>query len=93
MRPLPRAQVAETGLIVALSGRNRCAGSWKKCGWTASGQLRCESRPDPTAVIGDAIQIQLKRGDDAIAIIKSTDVMIAPSDAPVSRRSKSSAEL
>jgi molybdopterin-binding protein len=74
-------QPPTTGLIVALSGRNRLRGFVEEVRTDGLiGQIRLSIGGQIlTAVItGDAMaDLKLGRGDDAVAIIKSTDVMIA----------------
>ncbi len=76
-----RRQPATSGLIVALSGRNRLRGFVEEVrSDRLLGQVRLRIGDQTlTAVItGDAIaELGLRRGDDAVAIIKSTEVMIA----------------
>jgi molybdopterin-binding protein len=79
------ARVAEAaglpGLIVALSGRNRLRGFVEEVrvdGLLGQVRLRIGDQILTAVITGDAIQeLKLKRGDDAVAIIKSTEVMIA----------------
>src|SRR5204862_5919419 len=75
--PHPRA----TGLIVALSGRNRLRGFVEEVrtdGLLGQVRLRIGDQTLTAVITGDAIQeLKLRRGDDAVAIIKSTEVMIA----------------
>lgn len=70
-----------TGLIVALSGRNRLRGFVEEVrvdGLLAQVRLRIGDQMLTAVITGDAIQeLKLRRGDNAIAIIKSTEVMIA----------------
>ena len=80
-------------LIVALSGRNRLRGFVDEVRVDGLlGQVRLQIGDQfLTAVITrDALEeLKLKRGDDAVAIIKSTEVMIAreqPRDPPIRRR-------
>jgi molybdopterin-binding protein len=82
-----RAPVA-TGLIVALSGRNRLRGFVEEVridGLLGQVRLRIGDQTLTAVITGDAIrELKLRRGDDAMAIIKSTEVMIAKeSAAPV----------
>src|SRR5262249_36098233 len=79
---LPRARTPEaSGLIVALSGRNRLRGFVEEVrtdGLLAQVRLRIGDQILTAVITADAIrELQLKRGDDAIGIIKSTEVMIA----------------
>ena len=70
-----------TGLIVALSGRNRLRGFVEEVrsdGLLGQVRLRIGDQTLTAVITGDAIQeLKLRRGDDAVAIIKSTEVMIA----------------
>ena len=84
----------ETGFIVALSGRNRLRGFVEEVrvdGLLGQVRLRLGEQTLTAVITADAIhELKLKRGDDAIAIIKSTEVMIAK-DTPIgSGRRKSS---
>ena len=90
----PRAQQRPTGLIVALSGRNRLRGFIEEVrvdGLLGQVRLRIGDQTLTAVVTADALkELNLKRGDDALAIIKSTEVMIAreaeSSAAPAKRR-------
>lgn len=68
-------------LIIALSGRNRLRGFVEEVrvdGLLGQVRLRIGDQILTAVITGDAIQdLKLKRGDDAVAIIKSTEVMIA----------------
>jgi molybdopterin-binding protein len=68
-------------LIVALSGRNRLRGFVEEVrvdGLLGQVRLRIGDQTLTAVITGDAIEeLKLRRGDDAIAIIKSTEVMIA----------------
>jgi molybdopterin-binding protein len=82
-----------TGLIVALSGRNRLRGFVEEVrsdGLLGQIRLRIGDQRLTAVITGDAIQdLKLRRGDEAVAIIKSTEVMIAreaPLPAPSKRR-------
>jgi molybdopterin-binding protein len=70
-----------TGLIVALSGRNRLRGYVEEVrsdGLLGQVRLRIGDQTLTAIITGDAIhELKLRRGDDAVAIIKSTEVMIA----------------
>jgi molybdopterin-binding protein len=72
---------ATSGLIVALSGRNRLRGfvdEVRSDGLLGQVRLRIGDQTLTAVITGDAIQeLKLRRGDDAVAIIKSTEVMIA----------------
>lgn len=70
-----------SGLIVALSGRNRLRGFVEEVrtdGLLGQVRLRIGDQILTAIITADAIEeLKLKRGDDAIAIVKSTEVMIA----------------
>ncbi len=72
---------ATSGLIVALSGRNRLRGfvdEVRTDGLLGQIRLRIGGQTLTAVITGDAVaELKLRRGDDAMAIIKSTDVMIA----------------
>src|SRR5262245_50202299 len=95
-RQSPRAR-RPTGIIVALSGRNRLRGFVEEVrsdGLLGQVRLRIGDQTLTAVITADALsELKLRRGDDAMAIIKSTEVMIAreadsPS-APVKRRRSS----
>jgi molybdopterin-binding protein len=69
------------GLIVALSGRNRLRGFVEEVridGLLGQVRLRIGDQTLTAVVTSDALsELKLRRGDDAQAIIKSTEVMIA----------------
>jgi len=71
----------QTGLIVGLSGRNKLRGYIEEVrvdGLLAQVRLRIGDQMLTAVVTADAVaELKLKRGDDAVAIIKSTEVMIA----------------
>jgi len=73
--------VATTGLIVALSGRNQLHGfvdEVRTDGLLGQIRLRIGDQTLTAVITSDAInELKLRRGDDAVAIIKSTEVMIA----------------
>ena len=70
-----------SGLIVALSGRNRLRGFVEEVridGLLGQVRLRIGDQRLTAIITSDAIsELKLRRGDDALAIIKSTEVMIA----------------
>jgi molybdopterin-binding protein len=72
---------SEPGLIVALSGRNKLRGYVDEVrvdGLLAQVRLRIGDQMLTAVVTAEAVaELKLKRGDDAVAIIKSTEVMIA----------------
>ena len=82
-RPMdhPKHREGPVALIIALSGRNRLRGFVDEVRVDGlMGQVRLQIGDQSlTAVITrDALEeLKLKRGDDAVAIIKSTEVMVA----------------
>ena len=93
-RKRPR-QPATGGLIVALSGRNQLRGFVEEVrtdGLLSQVRLRVGDQSLTAVITSDAVrELKLRRGDTAIAIIKSTEVMVAreiTSIPPRSRRSR-----
>ena len=86
-----------SGLIVALSGRNQLRGFVEEVridGLLGQVRLRIGDQLLTAVITSDAVsELKLRRGDDALAIIKSTEVMIArevePPARPARRRRKS----
>jgi molybdopterin-binding protein len=78
--------------IVALSGRNRLRGFVEEVridGLLGQVRLRIGDQTLTAVITSDALsELKLRRGDDALAIIKSTEVMIAreADEPPVSTR-------
>jgi molybdopterin-binding protein len=82
-----------TSLVLALSGRNRLRGYVEEVrtdGLMGQIRLRVGDQTLTAVITADAIaELKLKRGDDALAIIKSTEVMIAreaPEQSPATSR-------
>jgi len=79
--PLRSSPAHAGGLIVALSGRNRLRGFVEEVrtdGLLAQIRLRIGDQRLTAVITADAVdELKLKRGDYALAIIKSTEVMIA----------------
>jgi molybdopterin-binding protein len=77
----PARHRAPMGLIVGLSGRNKLRGHVEEVrvdGLLAQVRLRIGDQLLTAVVTADAVaELKLKRGDDAVAIVKSTEVMIA----------------
>ena len=77
----PKRKPAHTGIIVALSGRNQLRGFVEEVrvdGLLAQVRLRIGDQMLTAVITGDAVnELKLRRGDNAIAIIKSTEVMVA----------------
>ena len=75
------APIGTDDAIVGLSARNRLAGFVEEVrvdGLLAQVRLRVGDQTITAVVTADAVQaLKLRRGDDALAIIKSTEVMIA----------------
>jgi molybdopterin-binding protein len=76
-----------TGLIVALSGRNQLRGFVEEVrtdGLVGQVRLRIGDQTLTAVITSDALtELKLRRGDDALAIIKATEVMIAREAASV----------
>ncbi|MCU1383782.1 MAG: molybdenum-pterin binding protein [Acidobacteria bacterium] len=77
-----RAAAAErTGLIVSISGRNQLRGYVDEVrveGLLAQVRLRIGDQTLTAVITRDAVEeLKLRRGDEALAIVKSTEVMIA----------------
>jgi molybdopterin-binding protein len=81
-RPAPAADVA----LVELSARNRLHGFVDEVridGLLAQVRLRVGDARLTAIITADAVQaLELRRGDDAVAIIKSTEVMIGRAREP-----------
>lgn len=79
--PPGKRRTKPTGLIVALSGRNQLKGfieEIRKDGLLGQVRLRIGDQTLTAVITADAIdELKLRRGDDALAIVKSTEVMIA----------------
>jgi len=79
-RPKRRAE-GPVALIVALSGRNRLRGFVDEVrvdGLMGQVRLRIGDQSLTAVITRDALEeLKLKRGDDAVAIVKATEVMIA----------------
>jgi molybdopterin-binding protein len=75
-----RTRPKPSGIIVALSGRNRLRGFVEEVrldGLLAQVRLRIGDQTLTAVITADAVrELRLRRGDDAIGIIKSTEVMI-----------------
>jgi molybdopterin-binding protein len=81
-RLLPAA-TRHRGAIVALSGRNQLRGIVEEVridGLLAQITLRVGDQKLTAVITRDAVdELKLKRGDEALAVVKSTEVMIARS--------------
>jgi molybdopterin-binding protein len=93
--PPARQKAQPPGFIVALSGRNQLRGFVEEVrtdGLLAQVRLRIGDQRLTAVITTDAIrELHLKRGDDAIGIIKSTEVMIAR-EVPVTSQTAPSRE-
>jgi molybdopterin-binding protein len=76
-----RAAPERTGLIVAISGRNQLRGYVDEVrveGLLAQVRLRIGDQTLTAVITRDAVdELKLRRGDEALAIVKSTEVMVA----------------
>jgi molybdopterin-binding protein len=81
----PRARTGRrrraSGLLVSISGRNQLRGIVEEVradGLLAQVRLRIGDQRLTAVITRDAVEeLKLRRGDEALAIIKSTEVMIA----------------
>jgi molybdopterin-binding protein len=80
------ARKTRTGVLVALSGRNQLRGIVEEVrteGLLAQIRLRIGTQTLTAVITRDAVrELNLRRGDEAIAIIKSTEVMIGRDTMP-----------
>ncbi len=87
----PKVPAAPGAVLVALSGRNQLRGIVDEVrteGLLAQVRLRIGDQFLTAVITRDAVnELKLKRGDEAVAIIKSTEVMIgrASTDRPAGR--------
>jgi molybdopterin-binding protein len=86
----PSGLRASPGVIVALSGRNRLRGFVEEVrtdGLLGQVRLRIGDQTLTAVITSDAVnELKLRRGDDALAIIKATEVMIAREVEPAAPR-------
>ena len=79
-RPAGRAAPGRPGVIVSLSGRNQLRGYVDEVrvdGLLAQVRLRIGDQTLTAVITRDAVdELKLRRGDEALAIVKSTEVMI-----------------
>jgi molybdopterin-binding protein len=79
--PVARRRRAASGAIVALSGRNQLHGIVEEVrteGLLAQVRLRIGDQRLTAVITRDAIdELKLRRGDDAVFVIKATEVMVA----------------
>ena len=91
-RPAARPSAARRsgGAIVALSGRNQLRGYIEEVrveGLLAQVRLRIGDQRRTAVITRDAVDgLKLRRGDEALAVVKATEVMIAREAAPAPRR-------
>ena len=89
---VPSAALGKSVALVALSGRNQLRGIVDEVrgdGLLAQVRLRIGDQMLTAVITRDAVnELKLKRGDDALAIIKSTEVMIGrtSTDRPAKKR-------
>jgi molybdopterin-binding protein len=80
MPAAPRRRKPATGVVVAISGRNQLRGLVEEVrveGLLAQVRLRIGDQRLTAVITRDAVdELKLKRGQAALAIIKSTEVMI-----------------
>lgn len=81
-RKLPRPRRGRpSGVIVTLSGRNQLRGIVDEVrveGLLAQVRLRVGDQSLTAVITRDAVdELKLRRGDEAIAVVKATEVMIA----------------
>jgi len=76
----PRSAAPARGVVVALSGRNQLRGivvEVRSDGLLSQVRLRIGDQVLTAVITRDAVnELKLKKGDEAVAIIKSTEVMI-----------------
>jgi molybdopterin-binding protein len=76
---------AHSGMLVAISGRNQLRGIVEEVradGLLAQVRLRIGDQRLTAVITRDAVdELKLRRGEEALAIIKSTEVMIAKDSA------------
>ena len=79
--PAKKAARRRTGAIVSISGRNQLRGYVDEIrveGLHAQVRLRIGDQTLTAVITRDAVEeLHLKRGDDALAIVKATEVMVA----------------
>ena len=81
----PRHKRVHKAMLVAISGRNQLRGIVEEVradGLLAQVRLRIGDQRLTAVITRDAVdELKLRRGDEALAIIKSTEVMIAKDSA------------
>jgi len=90
-RALPRARRAQ-GTIVTLSGRNQLRGIVEEVrveGLLAQVRLRVGDQTLTAIITRDGVdELKLRRGDEALAVIKATEVMIGRAGDAVSSKKR-----
>src|SRR5229473_915632 len=90
--PVAKAPPTRSGLIVAISGRNQLRGYVDEVrveGLLAQVRLRIGDQTLTAVITRDAVEeLKLRRGDEALAIVKSTEVMIAREASSSPKRAK-----
>jgi molybdopterin-binding protein len=90
-RALPAARRGPGGAIVVLSGRNQLRGIVDEVrveGLLAQVRLRVGDQTLTAIITRDAVdELKLKRGDEALAVIKATEVMIGRAGGTPNQRS------
>jgi molybdopterin-binding protein len=80
-RALPRLRRRSGGVIVTLSGRNQLRGIVDEVrveGLLAQVRLRVGDQMLTAIITRDAVdELKLRRGDEALAVVKATEVMVA----------------
>lgn len=81
-----RRRESSSGVLVSLSGRNRLTGiveEVRRDGLLAQVRLRVGDQSLTAIITRDAVdELRLKRGDEATAIIKATEVMVGREPTP-----------
>ena len=96
--PAPRAAPPPAhGVLVALSGRNQLRGIVDEVrldGLLAQVRLRIGDQKLTAVITRDAVaELKLTRGDEAVAIIKSTEVMVGREQSPPALRPRRAPRL
>jgi molybdopterin-binding protein len=92
--PSGRRSAGRVGAIVSISGRNQLRGYVDEVrmeGLLAQVRLRIGSQTLTAVITRDAVEeLKLRRGDEALAVVKATEVMIAreADDAPIGRKER-----
>ena len=86
MAPRPRRRAQNSGVLVSISGRNQLTGiveEVRREGLLAQVRLRVGDQSLTAVITRDAVdELRLKRGDEATAIIKATEVMVGREHKP-----------